>query len=213
MQRTISRVLLSTIVLIMLVLAAPLSAQADGGEDGFVQTVNGYEVELIFAGEPAVGENQIQIQIHDAMDMPVHDANVEVILAAIEEGHAAEAPEAASHDDMPGMDSVATEVPGHEGMSGMDMTAHQSTTAHNEMPVIALEPAHEGGEYAGEIHIESAGEWVISVHLDVQGEVMELDFPLTVKSNSRNGILAGFVGVNILILIVAAAFKSKSAAQ
>lgn len=209
MKRTISKVLLPALLIGMLALV-PLPAQADGGDDGFMQTVNGYQVGLVFAEAPTVGENQIHIQIHDAMDMPVHDASVEVILAPIAEGHSDDASESASHSDM---DMAATEAPGHEGMPGMDMTAHQSTTAHNEMQGIPLEPAQENGEYSGDIHIESTGEWVISVQLTVQGEVMKVDFPLTVKSNSRNGILAGFVGTNILILIVAAAFKSRSASK
>jgi hypothetical protein len=206
MKRTISRVLLPVIIIGMLAWV-PFPAQADGGDDEFTQTVNGYQVALVFAEDPTVGENQIHIQIHDAMDMPVHDASVEVILAPIEDRHSAEASESSSHEDLD-----ASEASGHEGMPGMDMTAHESTTAH-EMQGIALEPAVESGEYSGDIHIESTGEWVISVQLTVKDEVMKIDFPLTVKSNSRNGILAGFVGTNLLILIVAAALKSKSASQ
>jgi len=204
---------LPILIVVILALVIPLSAQADGGDDGFMQTVNGYQVALIFAEDPTVGENQIHIQIHDAMDMPVQDASVEVILASVEEGHNDEASEAQSHDDMPAMEVAATEAPGHAGMAGMDMTAHQSETAHNEMQGIILVPAHESGEYSGTLHIESTGEWIISIELTVHGEVMEVGFPLTVKSGSRNGILAGFVGINILILIVAVALKPKSASK
>lgn len=216
MTRTIRRILLPMLIILMLVLVTPLSAQADGEEDAFTQTVNGYQVALMFAEDPAVGENQIHVQIHDAMDMPVGDAMVEVTLAPVAEEHLSEAQESSSHDDMPGMDMTTTEPSAHDGMSGMDMaepaTVHEAS-AHDEMQAVLLEPAHESGEYSGEMHIELAGEWIVRVHLTVQGEVMEVDFPLIVKSSSRNGLLAGFAGVNILILIVAAATKSKSASK
>lgn len=207
MQGTISRILLPPIMLVMLALVAPLSAQADGENDGFVQTVNGYQVTLMFAEHPAVGENQVHIQLHDETDMPVSNATVQVALAPLEAEHDEQA---ASHENMSGMETNA-ESSDHAGMAGMDMG--ESTATHGEIRAVPLQAAHEDGEYAGEIHVEKAGEWVISVHLIIQGEAMEVDFPVTVKTKSNMGILAGFAGVNVLILIAAAIFKSKSAAK
>lgn len=212
MQRTISRILLPIVVIVILALAAPFSAQADEGDNGWVETVNGYKVTLMFAEHPEVGENQVHIQIRDALDMPVSNATVQVALAPVEEEHHEAAQEASSHENMSGMDTN-TESSAHDGMAEMDMTAHESTAAHDEMQAFALEPAHESGEYSGKVHIESSGEWVISVHLIVQEEAMEVNFPLNIKTRSNLGILAGFAGVNVLILIAAAALKSKPVAQ
>jgi hypothetical protein len=193
----------------MLAWTAPLSAQADGENDGFVQTVNGYQVTLMFAEHPAVGENQVHILIQNAMDMPVSHATVQVALVAVEENHHEAAQEATSHESMAGMDMGAASS-SHDGMAGMDMD--EAEAAHDEIQAVHLKAAHEDGEYSGKVHIETTGEWVISVHLIIQGEEMEVDFPLTVKAGSNMGILTGFAGVNILILIVAAALKSKSTA-
>lgn len=81
MSGRISRIILSALALVMLMFVLPFSAQADGGEDAFTQTVNGYQMALVFAEKPALGENQIHVQIYDMTDMPISDARVEVSLA------------------------------------------------------------------------------------------------------------------------------------
>ena len=47
--------------ILLLLLALPISALADGGTGGneFTQTVSGYQVTLVFEKPAAVGENQI----------------------------------------------------------------------------------------------------------------------------------------------------------
>lgn len=197
MTRTLSKIILPVIIT-MLVFMISFPAQADGGSDGLSQTVNGYHVALVFAAEPAVGENQIHVQIHDAMDMPVSDATVQVTLARVEEGHNA-VEESSDHDNMPEM-HTAEPAPAH------------GANAYVEMEGFVLEPSHhEEGEYSGEIHVESTGDWTVTVHLSVQEEEMAAEFPLMIKSSSRNVILAGFAGINILILVVAATLKRKPA--
>lgn len=204
MTRTISKVVLSLFIIMMIVFVTPLSVQADGDPDGFVQTINGYQVSLIFAEDPTVGENQIHVQIHDSMDMPVSHADVQVSVASPAEEHAAD-----GH-------GVVEEPSGHENMPGMDHTgpAVEQGSTHEEMQAFALEPSHhEEGEYSGAMHIESSGDWTITVHLTVEGESMEVEFPVMIKSGVRNTILTTFAGINLFILIVAAALKSKSASK
>jgi hypothetical protein len=180
----------------MLVFMIPFPAQADGGSDGLTQTVNGYHVSLAFAEEPAVGENQIHVQLHDAMDMPVSDATVAVTLTPVEKGHG-ETEESPAHDSMP--ESHTAEPASDHGAN-----------AHVEIEGFVLKPSHhEEGEYAGEIHVESTGDWTVTVHVTVQEEEMAAEFPLMIKSSSRNVILAGFAGINILILVVAATLRRK----
>jgi hypothetical protein len=82
------------------------------------------------------------------------------------------------------------------------------------MEGFVLEPSHhEQGEYSGEIHVESTGDWTVTVHLTVQEEEMAAEFPLMIKSSSRNIILASFAGINILTLMIAAALKRKPAVK
>src|SRR3990172_3959898 len=89
MKRTFGRILIPVLTITLLTLMAPLSVQADGVEGESIQTVNGYQAALAFAEEPGIGENQVHIQIHDAMAMPVTNAAVEVMVMPLEEeGHA-----------------------------------------------------------------------------------------------------------------------------
>jgi hypothetical protein len=195
----------------LLTLMLPLSAQADGGEHESIQTVNGYQVTLSFVEEPGMGDNQVHIQIQDAMAMPVTDATVEVMVMPLQEdGHTEEA-EAESHDSLADQDAdqVETSESSHENMSGADQPAPESTEEHDEGQIFLLEPAHEQGEYAGEITIPSAGDWTLAVHLTVQDEAMELEFPFIVKNNAKSRILMGFAGVNFMVLLVAAIQRSK----
>lgn len=198
MTRTLSKIILPVIsALLLFVIAFPV--QADSGTDGLTQIVDGYHISLVFAEDPAVGENQIHVQIHDAMDRPVSDAAVEVTLARVEEGHS-DAKESSGHDSMAEMHSAPT-------------TGH-GTNAHEEMEGFPLEASHhEAGEYSGEIHVESTGNWMVTIHLTVKEQGMEVDFPLMVKSSSRNIILASFAGINLLILAAAATLKRKPASQ
>ena len=198
MTRTLSKTVLP-IIIAMLVFMIAFPAQADGGAEGLTQTINGYQVALVFAKDPAVGENQIHVQIHDAMDRPVSAATVEVTLARAEEHDAAE--ESSAHANMP--ETHAAEPASSHGAN-----------AHESIEGFVLEPSHhEAGEYSGKIHVESTGDWTVTVHLTVQEQGMEVDFPLMIKSGSRNIIVASFAGINLVILAVAATLKRKPTAK
>ena len=199
MTRTLSKIALPVIIA-MLVFMIAFPAQADSGKDGLTQTINGYQIALVFAEDPAVGENQIHVQIRDAMDMPVSNATVEVTLARAEEEHDT-GEESSAHADMSDMHST-------------EPTTGHGTNTHEEMEGFLLEASHhEAGEYSGEIHVESTGDWTVTVHLTVQEQGMEVEFPLMVKSSSRNIILASFAGINLVILAIAATLKRKPAAK
>lgn len=209
------RVILSALALVMLVFTLPFSAQADSGEDPFTQTVHGYQVTLKFAEDLALGENQIHVQIHDATDLPVSDAAVAVSLVPAEEENHAVAQEPSGHDGMSGMDEHSNEASGHDEMTDGTKSADAHGAApHYEMQSVQLRPSHhEEGEYAGEIHIESTGDWILTVHFTLEGETLQAGFPLQLKSSSRNVMLAGFLGVNILIVIVAGFLKKPKIAS
>ncbi len=191
-------------------LLTPNIAFADGGEDGYVATANGYQIELVFKEPAKIGENEFHVQIMDAMGMPAPEVEVEVTampaesMSAHEEGASVESSGA---DSISGMD-MATETPSNE----MDMSGHDepATDGHDGQPImIMLEPALEAGEYTGEISLDESGLWTFNAHFTINGEMTEVEFPVDVIKTSQNyGILAGFFSVNAS-MIAAAAFLNK----
>ena len=224
MNRVILR---STAVLLVtaILLVTPTMALADGGEDGYVVTVNGYQVELVFKEPAMTGENEFHIQIADSMGMPVPNAEVEVSCQPAEESSTHEegnGAESHSADSMSGMD-MPTEAPAANGMSGMEMATEAPATgvmrpnveaesdAHEEeLITVMLEPAHESGEYSGKINIDKSGEWVFNVHFTINDEMTTVEIPVeVVRAGTNLGILAGFFGFNAVVITVAAIIKRK----
>jgi len=220
MNRMIRRntaVLLITAILLL----TSTKALADGGEDEYVVTANGYQVELVFKEPAAIGENEFHIQITDSMGMPVPNAEVEV--------SAMPAEEMSAHDENSGTE-MATEVPAvgvmtsNNDMAGMDMATEApaigvmkpnepAEDAHGEEVLkIMLEPTMESGEYAGELHLEASGDWMFNVHFTVNGETTQVDFPVEIARTLglNYAVLAGFFGINGTVIAAAAILKRKS---
>ena len=216
-------VLLVTAILLL----TPLNkVSADGsGEGGIEKEVNGYHVMLFFVKPATMGENKFHIQITDSMGMPVSNVEVEVTamptenMSAHDEGTSAE-----SHDtdSMSAMD-MSTEAPTTDSMSGMVMATETPSngvmrpnnesepSAHDEQPImVMLEPAHELGEYSGEISLDKSGAWIFNVHFTINGEMTPVEFPVeVVRAGSNLGILAGFLGFNATVIAAAAFMKRK----
>jgi hypothetical protein len=215
MRRNMAVLLVTAILLI-----TPTMALADGGaENGYVATANGYQVELVFKEPAKAGENEFHIQIVDSMGMPVSNAEVEVSAMPVE-GMSA-------HDENSEME-MATEAPSVGVMtsnsSGMDMATEVPSTGvmkpnepatdeHGEEALtIMLEPTMESGEYAGEMHFETSGEWMFNVHFTIDGETTEVDFPIEIARTLglNYAVLAGFFGINGTVIATAAFLKRKS---
>jgi hypothetical protein len=213
---------------ITILLAVPLQgALADGAGEGIEREANGYHIRLIFVESPKLGENEFHVQIVDAMGMPVTKAEAGVIAMPgeimLEHEEDTGADEHAS-DSMSGMDMPTVEaVPTDDmnSMSGMDMgstpeanepsTHGEAQDSHADEPTqIVLEAGHEPGEYSGHISFNRTGEWVFNVHFTVDGQLTEVEFPVTVAGlDAKYGILIGFVGINASVLSVAAITKRK----
>ena len=229
--------LLSAVVLLLL-MAAPMTALADGGAEELAQTVDGYQVSIVLEKPIVVGENQFHLRITDAQGQPVTNAEVEVGVVEAEADH--EEYEATPQEETHGtggmLEPTATPTPkssmgGMEGMSSeqaatpapQDETPSMATTPeehaaetfvdeHDEMMVFTA--GHEAGEYEGEIVVAGSGEWAIRVHVMVDGHLIEFDFPIHVAGAQSTGknILLGFFAINAVILGTAFAMKFKSAA-
>jgi hypothetical protein len=211
----------STAVLLItaILLLRPAIVLADGGDDGYVVTANGYQVELVFKEPVALGENEFHIQITDSMGMPVTDAEVEVSampaegMSAHDENSemATEAPSVGvmttSNNSMDGMD-MATEAPS----TGVMRPNEPAVEEHGEEALeILLEPTAESGEYAGEMHFETSGEWMFNVHFTIDGKTTEVDFPIEIARTLglNYAVLAGFLGINGTVIASAAFLKRK----
>lgn len=213
---------------ITILLAVPLrAALADGAGEGIERAANGYHIRLIFVESPKLGENEFHVQVNDAMGMPVTNAEVGVIAMPEEiESEHEEDTNADAHgsDSMSGMDMPTEEaVPTDDmnSMSGMDMgdepeenepsTHGEEQDSHEEEPTqIVLEAGHEPGEYSGHLSFNRTGEWVFNVHFTVDGQLTEVEFPVTVTGlDAKYSILIGFVGINASVLSVAAITKRK----
>lgn len=187
---------LSTVILILL-LALPVAVLADSGKGGdeYIQTVNGYQLTLVFEEPAIVGSNQIHVRVVNAQNMPVPNGRVEVGVVKSESEHTDAYSAHSAHGQMADIPKQPAEVP---------------PGGHAEMGMTALTTSHHYGEYAGEIEIDSAGDCVIRVHLTVRGELTEVDFPLNVaQPQNGSGILLGFLTVNVAIIAVAVILKPR----
>ena len=208
----------AVLLIIAILLITPTAVFADGGENGNIVTANGYQIELVFKEPVTVGENEFHIQIMDSMGMPVTDAEVEVSampaegMSAHDENSemATEAPSVGvmttSNNSMDGMD-MATEAPSTGVMKPNEPEADE----HGEELMIMLEPTMELGEYAGELHFDTSGEWMLNVHFTVNGETTKVEFPFEIaRALSLNyAVLTGFIGINGAVIATAAFLKRK----
>lgn len=212
MSKKLRGLISALLIISTLLLAFPRTVFADGGEGGSEQEVNGYHITLIFVEPVKAGETQFHIRITDAMGMPVTNAEVEVSAMPAE-----------------GMD-MATEVPAvgvmtsNNDMGGMGMAAEASASgvmkpnepaadAHGEEDItVMLEPTMESGEYAGSLSLAKSGEWMFNVHFIVNGETTSVEFPFEVGRvlSVNYAVLAGFFGVNGIVIAAAAFLKRRS---
>ncbi len=219
----------STVVLLVtaILLLTPLNkVSADGGgEGGIEKEVNGYHIMLVFVKPATMGENEFHIQITDSMGMPVSNAEVEVTampaenIPAHDEGVSVETHDTDSMDGM----NMSSGAPTAEGMDGMVMATETPATGvmrannesepgvHDEQSItVMLEPAHELGEYSGEISLDKSGAWIFNVHFTINGEMTTAEFPVeVVRAGSNLGVLAGFLGFNATVIAAAAFMKRK----
>jgi hypothetical protein len=216
MKRFAHKATLLFSAILLLALALPITALADGegSENEFTQTVEGYQVTLAFEKPAAVGENQIHVLVKDAMNIPVSQADLEVSVVTEEAEHVEAAPtaEIGMMSNMSGMSNMGAEPSNEVGtMSAMSSMDEQPAESHDQMGMVALEAGHESGEYEGELSIESDGDLAVRVHLTVAGKLMEVDFPLHVAKSSTGAVVLGsFFIVNVALIGAGVVMKSKT---
>lgn len=199
MKRIMYKACLLSAAMLLLLSVAPITALADGGGKEQTQTIDGYQVTLVFEPPIVSGENQIHLQIRDSQNQPVSHAQVEVSVVEVDAEHSeAEAqPQTDSHGSSMG------------GMPGME-AAPTPPDEHNSMDMVTFAAGHEMGEYQGKVVIANPDDCTLRVHLTVDGKLVEFDFPLQVESSKTGtNILLGFFAINAVIMGAAAILKIK----
>jgi len=224
---------LIVILILGIALMFPRAAFASEEVEVYEAEVNGYHVSLGFIAEIKAGENEVHVKILDPEGLAVDPTTVEIMTMRMEEAthgedesHGATETEPTSeHDDMPGMEMQPASVPiepsiGHDSMPGMEMetepaiesTHSMAADSYDGSAITVLEHHMESSEYKGLLNFERSGEWNLVVHFTVGGELLEVDFPVTVVGViSRYGVLAGIFGLNVAIVSAAALVKRKTA--
>jgi putative ABC transport system permease protein len=193
MNRNLSLVI-SLVLGLILLFSFTEEAQASGGDTPIekkVQEVDGYEVQLGFvAGKALTGDNEIQIELHDAQDQPVSDARV-IITAEM------------------------SAVTGKKmGMGTQTESTSNGGANSEEGKEVELKAGKEPGEYEGEVEFDDEGQWLVKVQFAVQGQEKSTTFAVDViKAGPNWYVLWGFLVVNIAIITVAAVTRRKQVVE
>jgi hypothetical protein len=190
-----------------------LANEGDGGH-GLEKEVNGYHVTLASQNEWVKGRNIIVVTLTDSMGMPLHNANVEIVITPRLNEHA-EAVHGVEpqQEAMPGMDM------GHDhsqqNVTDADMSVPATQTpgmlAHAEENAdpIAMMEADEHGMYMLETHLESSVEHDVHVMFHVNGEMLQADFVVEVSGTSSRVFVLWSFGVINVVLIASASITKK----
>lgn len=90
--------------------------------------------------------------------------------------------------------------------TSMDMNMDKSKPVD-----LTLNESSEKGQYSGKINFTDTGKWFVKTSFLVQGQQKNVDFDVDVQSAGPNlGVIGGFIGVIVLVIIVAAVAKKKT---
>ena len=197
----------SAIFLLMFML--PGMATAYGVGEGALVKIGGYQVSLVFEKPAKTGENPLHVHILNGAGMPVTGIRVDINAMPIEDWR----------QHQKSMESGAPAMGGMQGMHGMN---HGSINNMPDMPgmgamgamptaVTSNELPGMGGDYVGAVTFAAAGHWILNTHFSINGQMLNAAFPVDVAKDSTSfAILAGFAGLNALIIWIASQNKRKA---
>ena len=194
-QIKISRWLICGSAIFLLMLPLPGKALAHGTGEIVTVMTGGYRVSLDFEEPAKVGGNSVHVKILDGTGAPVSDAKLEVSAIPVKD----------TQQQQGSMESAAA-MGGMHDMGGM---ANMAT-----VPKVALsnELYRKTGDYFGVVAFPASGHWMLSAHLIIDGQMFMADFPAEIAGDysASFAILAGFAGLNALIIWAAAQTKRKA---
>ena len=213
-QQPTGKKIVCLIVTLLLFFSVFTSVSADGGNNPFEKEAGGYKVNLVAEEPKEAGSSDIVIKLRTEQGEPVDGATVQVEVAEAD-GHAEEESDHASedqknNDDGHGSMETTQKVGDHMESKGSETQPDE----HNKAQAITFETGNEPGEYHGTIDLPKAGNWVVTVHFEVDHEEYKVEFPVEVQPGfSKAGVLAGFLGVNVAVVASAAVQKRKQTAE
>lgn len=182
--------------------ASVRASEGDGGHDMEVE-VNGYHVTLDSQNEWAKGENVLVVTITDSMDMPLSNAEVEILVTP-KDGHSDSETETMSGMDMGNENSQEPE-PGVMKPVANNDSGHDEESAS---PIAMTESDH--GTYTAQTHLETSGDHDVHVMFHVNGEMLQADFVVKVTgSNSKTFVMWSFAAINVVVVAVAGVLKKQ----
>ena len=209
------RITLTLMLATAIALSNSSAVLADGeeGGHGLETEVNGIHVSLATQNEWKTGENTIVVTLKDSSGSPVSNANVEILIGLVSEGHAAV-------EDDHGTSEAASahgEEQGHSSMPGMEMN-EPAAESHDEMPAheeeaepLALEELGEHGIYVAETHFETAGAHEVNIMFHLNGEMLQANFVVEIPGVlSKTIVLWSFVAINAVLVASAGIMKKQS---
>ena len=168
-------------------------AFADSGSPYVQQTTDGQTVTLTFtAGSAKMGDNKISIHITDAQGKPVANAQVAVIAEMY--------PEVSSSSNGGGMNM------------GQSNSPAASTAAQTPMQTMKADmmAGKVIGDYEGDLNLDEAGHWMITVNSMLNQKLMTVEFTQEVPKSGPNwAVLSMFFGAIVVIIGVAAIARRK----
>ncbi len=180
--------------LLILLLAGKFLTQ-DGSQGATVSTGE-YQVSLSFPEAIKVGRNPVNLKLLDSTGIPVSGAHLEINSIA---AHPEATMESHTHmmSDMPGMNHAMQTMP---GMNPEPIVARSH--GFNRMP----------GDYFAVIPFSTPGQWTLNTHSIINGQTLDANFPVNVVESHSSSfvILAGFAGLNVLIIWIAFVNRRKA---
>jgi len=196
------RWLIFGLVISLLILMLQGTILTHDGDKGTRVTTEGYQVSLVFPEAIKVGRNPVNLKILDATGLPVSGARVEI----------SSKPVKVTQDPQANMASGAhTHMMG--GMHGMNHDMH-NMPGMIAAPTVARSRGlnRMPGDYFEVITFSAPGQWTLITHSSINGQTFDADFPVNVAAShsASLAILAGFAGLNALIIWAASAAKRRT---
>ena len=185
------------ISLLILLLVGKFLAQ-DGSKGATVSTGE-YQVSLSFPEAIKVGRNPVNLKLLDSKGIPVSGAHLEINSIA---AHPEATMESHTHmmSDMPRMNHAMHAMQNMPGMNPEPIVARSHGL--NRMP----------GDYFAVIPFSTPGQWTLNTHSIINGQTLDANFPVKVVESHSSSfvILAGFAGLNVLIIWIAFVNRRKA---
>ena len=200
----------------LLIFILPGMALAHGFGEGATVKIGEYQVSLVFEKPAKTGGNPLHVHILNGAGKPVTGARVDISAMPIDawRHHQKSMESGAPMSGMQGMHGMnhgsaipsVNTMPDMPGMGAMGaMGAMPTMATSNELPGM-------GGDYVGAVTFAAAGHWILNTHLGINGQMLNAAFPVDVAKDSTSfAILAGFAGLNALIIWIASQNKRKAA--